>query len=187
MDAIKIACDYISIVNLPATCQLVPSFRKHCLATNSGDDVLQLLNVLWFAYMWLSKQSWARSLPTTDNGAEDFLTVEMNAEDAPMVDISISRLSPSPGSSSLAPLQGAIRTKAQHKSEKYNDRRRANLTRGGGVVNPGHNISCPLCPRKSNRNGVINHLWGKLTIISASNFPSTLANPHTRLRLGLRT
>jgi hypothetical protein len=54
MDAIKIACDYISIANLPATQQLIPSFREHCLATQLGDDVIQLLNVLWFAYIWLS-------------------------------------------------------------------------------------------------------------------------------------
>lgn len=158
MDAVKIACDYISIANLPATHKLMPSFREHRLATNSGDDVLQLLNVLWFAYIWLSKQSWTQSLPTMDDGAEDFLMAAMNAEDAPMADISISRLPPSPGSSSLVPLQDANRTKAQHKSAKYNKRRKANLIKKGGAVNPDHKITCPLCPRKFNRNGAIDHL-----------------------------
>ena len=158
MDAIKIACDYISIANLPATHQLIPSFHEHCLATNSGDDVLQLLNVLWLAYIWLSKQSWTQSLPTTDDGAENFLMAAMNAEDAPSADISIPPLPPSPGSSSLAPLQDANRTKAQLKSAKYNKIRKANLIKKGGAVNLDHKITCPLCPPKFNRNGAINHL-----------------------------
>ena len=34
----------------------------------------------------------------------------------------------------------------------------------GGVVNPSCDISCPLCPRQFNRNGIINHLWRKFWI-----------------------
>ena len=82
----------------------------------------------------------------------------MNAEDAPLADISIPPLPPSPGSSSLAPLQDANRTKAQLKSAKYNKRRKANLIKKVGAVNLDHRITCPLCPRKFNRNGAINHL-----------------------------
>jgi hypothetical protein len=53
-DAIKIACDFISMENLHRTERLVGEFREHRLASNWGDDVLQLYTSLWYAWISLS-------------------------------------------------------------------------------------------------------------------------------------
>jgi hypothetical protein len=77
-------------------------------------------------------------------------------EDIGMVDI-LGSFSANPSSST--PVQGVdLRTAAQRKTAKYNQRRKEKLLRGGGKVNPEHKEDCPICPRKFNRNGVINHL-----------------------------
>ena len=54
-DAIKIACDFVSIENLVETVRLVGEFREHRLACDWGDDVLQLYASLWYAWVSLSE------------------------------------------------------------------------------------------------------------------------------------
>jgi hypothetical protein len=134
-DAIKIACDFICIANLLATQKLVSEFREHHLATNSGDDVLQLRNILWWACVWLSEQTW--SLPTTvkaNNTTEDLPTADVN-EDIVMMDVSGY---PSADPCTPNPIQGDLRTTSQRKLAKYNKRRKAKVLRGSRKVNPEH-------------------------------------------------
>jgi hypothetical protein len=49
-DAIKIACDFISIQSLAQTHQLVSELREHRLAAKWGEDVLALYDTLYHAY-----------------------------------------------------------------------------------------------------------------------------------------
>ncbi|KAG9310629.1 hypothetical protein JVU11DRAFT_9197 [Chiua virens] len=55
-DAIKIACDFVSPENLHATVKLVQDFRSHRLYNKSGDDLLQLPLMLWYAWLTTSLQ-----------------------------------------------------------------------------------------------------------------------------------
>ena len=50
-DAIKIACDFISVQNIHVTHRLVSEFREHRLAVGKGDDVLSLYDTLYRAYV----------------------------------------------------------------------------------------------------------------------------------------
>ena len=151
-DAIKIACDYISIANLRRTQERVSEFREHRLATNSGDDVLQFYTVLWYAFLWLSRQQW------TLNSKAD-----CSAGDAEMVDFEMPNLenlgiSASGGPSSVATSPSAPLTKAQKKSQKFNQRRKAALVKPR-PEKAHHCLTCPMCSRKFHRNGLINHMY----------------------------
>jgi len=50
-DAIKIACDFISVQNIHVTHRLISEFREHRLAVGKGDDVLSLYDTLYRAYV----------------------------------------------------------------------------------------------------------------------------------------
>ncbi|KAL6303835.1 hypothetical protein BKA93DRAFT_720606, partial [Sparassis latifolia] len=49
-DAIKIACDFISIANLAHTQNVVDELREQRLLSGWGDDVLQFYTTLWYAW-----------------------------------------------------------------------------------------------------------------------------------------
>jgi hypothetical protein len=53
-DAVKIACDFISIENVAETQRICDELRQHRLATGVGEDVLQLYTTLWHAWMTLT-------------------------------------------------------------------------------------------------------------------------------------
>ena len=55
-DAIKIACDFVSVDNLRHTQRLAAEFRQHRLTTSTGEDVLQFYATLWHAWTVLSKK-----------------------------------------------------------------------------------------------------------------------------------
>jgi hypothetical protein len=55
-DAIKIACDYVSIENVSQTARLVDQFREQRLAIE-GDDVLQFYVMLWYAWVSVSRST----------------------------------------------------------------------------------------------------------------------------------
>jgi hypothetical protein len=52
-DAIKIACDYVSIENVSQTARLIDQFHEQHLAIDS-DNVLQLYVMLWYAWVSVS-------------------------------------------------------------------------------------------------------------------------------------
>lgn len=56
-DAIKMACDFISIENIKATHQLVDEYREHRITSGWGDDVLQFYTTIWYAWISLSELS----------------------------------------------------------------------------------------------------------------------------------
>ncbi|KAI0059793.1 hypothetical protein BV25DRAFT_1808342, partial [Artomyces pyxidatus] len=51
-DTIKIACDFLSVEDVAASIRVASELRMQRLARGFGDDVLQLTNCLWYA--WLS-------------------------------------------------------------------------------------------------------------------------------------
>lgn len=53
-DAVKIACDFISIENVAETRRICDELRQHRLATGVGEDVLQLYTTLWHAWINLT-------------------------------------------------------------------------------------------------------------------------------------
>ncbi|KAJ3537342.1 hypothetical protein NM688_g6705 [Phlebia brevispora] len=54
-NAIKVACDFISVCNLPITESLADEFRQHRLQVGEGTDVLQLFTTI--SYAWESLHS----------------------------------------------------------------------------------------------------------------------------------
>jgi hypothetical protein len=61
VDAIKIACDHVSIQHLDQIEQLVAEFREQRLASGHGEDVLQFYTMLWYA--WLSLRQLREIVP----------------------------------------------------------------------------------------------------------------------------
>jgi hypothetical protein len=53
-DAMKIACDFISIDNVTETQRVHEELRRHRLATGAGEDVLQLYASVWHAWKSLT-------------------------------------------------------------------------------------------------------------------------------------
>ena len=70
-DAIKIACDYISLQNLSITHQLVSESREYRLTSQTGEDVLSLYDTLYHMYCSLPGLSelamTQQNLPTSDH------------------------------------------------------------------------------------------------------------------------
>jgi hypothetical protein len=142
-NAMKIACDYVSIANLLATLQVARELREHRLATQSGDDVLQYHTLLWYAYVWLAKQYGdlltPQPLASTPSGNSSTSDIEMDVD--PMDADTANVLS-----------------KAQRKTENARNRRKAAavMPRAEKV---GHDCLCPICPGKFSRTGLVNHLY----------------------------
>jgi hypothetical protein len=129
----------VSIPNVVATQQVARQLREHRLATQSGDDVLQFYAVLWYAYVWLSKEFGDFLVPC---GPDAHLTDIGDVEMVDQVDLSAN---------------GFI-SKAQRKANKSRDKRKAAAVMAR-LENLGHDFSCSLCPGKFNRNGLVNHLY----------------------------
>ncbi|KAA1479430.1 hypothetical protein DENSPDRAFT_855380 [Dentipellis sp. KUC8613] len=62
-DSIKVACDFVSIENLPTTLQVAQEYRQERLV-KEGDDVLQIYKTLWDAWNCLN------------NNRDDLVTTE---------------------------------------------------------------------------------------------------------------
>ena len=153
-DAIKIACDFISVENLQRTRQLVGEFRLQRLQTGWGQDVLQFFPTLLFAFMAL------RVLCSVVTISSRLLTPEVNYPvDYPMpMDCSPASTSHSHAcEGNIAAPDSKTPSKKERNREKGRAKRQALLTTEG-PYQPGFNFSCPICPRKFTRGGVIDHL-----------------------------
>lgn len=168
-DAIKIACDFLSVESLEATEHLVREFRQQRLATGSGDDVLQLYKTLWYAWTWLSEQEISPPVqPNTNDSAggarcyiqDDNIASDTFAPADPSVNPETSRpmdnLWPSPASHEAC----HSFSKTQRQTERNRRKRRLQVyakrevkPQAGQEV-----VRCPLCVGTFNRNGLINHL-----------------------------
>jgi hypothetical protein len=103
-DSIKIACDFVSLNNLMETLKLFDEFREHRLSTGVGDDVLQLFNMLWYAWVSLSQMQEAHAIwaiPQSDT-VKDFDTA-MDSEQAVLTNFA-----PAPASSPAVVVDGPM-------------------------------------------------------------------------------
>ncbi|GBE89655.1 hypothetical protein SCP_1603190 [Sparassis crispa] len=63
VDAIKIACDFLSINNVRETQEVVSQLRYQRLQSGFGDDVLQFFTTLWYTWKSLSHMSELVAVP----------------------------------------------------------------------------------------------------------------------------
>ena len=66
-NTVKIACDFVSVHNLPHMAALVTAQRKHRLSGGESEDVLQLHTILWYA--WQSASTFKQRDLGTRTGA----------------------------------------------------------------------------------------------------------------------
>jgi hypothetical protein len=146
-DSIKIACDFLDIESLSASCQLVEEFRRQRLLHHWPEDVLQFETTLWHAWTTLCKyldQFTARlntpsivaSTPALDSAGSQTIVTNVNLAN------------------------GFAPTKQELKREKRRLHRKARTEAERSHHKPGHDCRCPLCPRSGyfNKYGLLHHL-----------------------------
>jgi hypothetical protein len=168
-DAIKIACDYVSMDNLTETVRLFDKFREHRLATGEGDDVLQLFNVLWYAWKSLSRLRHAnasRAILQNNTVHEDEGRMSIDSE---LGDRAVSNLAsgamavddPNPIPSAVEGVQSMsakqIR-KIERRRENNKKKKEHKAYTPDGLQIAGRDFECEFCHRKFERYGLIRHL-----------------------------
>lgn len=169
-DAIKIACDFISIENLSATQQIANELREHRLAVGSGEDVLQLEPTLW--YSWVGLQS-VQGVPATEANvgtdprelpvnslAPVYLPVQdgfsdpditMNADDFGLDD-----------ASHIFVLNAKAATSTNNRHKRNQQRREEKWKTLDVPTQSGCDFPCPLCAsmasRRYHRGGIYCHM-----------------------------
>ena len=178
-DAIKIACDFVSLQNLHVTLGLVPEFRQYRMATKGGDDVLSLYDTLYRAYVSLPmlRRSGIASVPLLASGdTSGQMTTSICpsslADDTAMMvdhfDVLLPSDSPA-GPSNAASLENVAipvenEGKRARKLELRHENRRnkrKNAPPPKRPERPGFGFCCTLCvpvPSYFNRNGLLGHL-----------------------------
>jgi hypothetical protein len=147
-DAIKIACDFLSIENLPASHQLTGELRAQRLIHNWPEDVLQLEITLWHAWNSLHKLRGMVTIPPPMLGVSVVSATEtLSAIDS---DINTIVVNTTDDASSLV-------TKIERKRQKRQERRRY-LAITKRPHKPGHDCRCPRCPGFFNKSGLLSHM-----------------------------
>ena len=167
-DSIKIACDYVSMDNLMETARLFDEFREHRLATGEGDDVLQLFNMLWYAWKSLSLLRHANVsrvvLQSTMVHEECHMAIDSELGDsavsnlasgAMLVDDTNPTLSTVEGGQSMSAKQ--IR-KIERRRENNKKKKERKAYTPDGLEIAGRDFECQFCGRKFERYGLIRHL-----------------------------
>lgn len=172
-DAIKIACDFVSLQNLHVTLRLVPEFRQYRMATKGGDDVLSLYDTLYRAYMSLPilRRSDIAPVPLLGSGGTSgqmttSICASSLADDtAMMVDHFDVQL---PSDSLAGPSNVAILVESEAKRARKLElrhenqrKKRKNAPPPKRPERPGFGFRCTLCiqvPSYFNRNGLLGHL-----------------------------
>jgi hypothetical protein len=162
-DAIKIACDFVSMQNLAVTERLVHSFRQHRLAVKWGDDLLALHSTLYYLYISLPKLrevALARDsqVPSgvagdPSNSVTDATHAASSFDDSAMA---VDDLPPQTSSKRDRKLM------LRHTNEKNKRKVALSEERKQRGSRPGFDFICPLCPDEGffNRMGVLLHLYG---------------------------
>ena len=144
-DAIKIACDFLSIESLAASSQLIHEFRKQRLVHRWPEDVLQFETSLWHAWNSLSCLS-----TITAYREQTYKSTDMTDIDgAP------------PGDTADLPSVGADTSRLLAKQESRQRKRHLRKQRIAVSERPrqkGHDCPCPYCPRFFNKSGLVFHL-----------------------------
>lgn len=168
-DSIKIVCDYVSVDNLTETVRLFDEFREHRLATGEGDDVLQLFNMLWYAWKSLSRLQHAntsrailQSNIVHEGGPECHMDSELEVHavsdlesGAMLVDDPHPTLSAVEGGQTMS-AQQIRKIERRRENNKKKKERKAYTPDVLGI--PGRDFECQFCHRKFERYGLIRHL-----------------------------
>ena len=127
-DAVKIACDFISIENVAETQRICDELRQHRLATGVGEDVLQLYTTLWHAWTTL----------TNDKIFKDTLNAFSIAPGAQLRDLTLVDRT----------LRRKEKNRLTKKARMYAER----------LPRLGYDFRCLFCPRMFHRAGLLDHL-----------------------------
>lgn len=170
-DAIKIACNFISMDNLIETRRLVDEFRQQRLSTKEGDvifgdDVLQLYTTMWYTWLSLSPQYQTNSpedlsstseCPESSAGLETEtrdldLVVESDPSSGPM-EVDSDVVAAIPSADVTLPSAGVLRRREQRKMKRA-------LVAANRPHKPGHDFTCPFSTsqRAFNLGGLVDHL-----------------------------
>jgi hypothetical protein len=155
--------------NLMETVRLFDEFREHRLATGEGDDVLQLFNMLWYAWKSLSRLRHAnvsrailQSNTIHEEGCHMAIDSELDdcavfnlASGAMLVDDPNPTLSAVEGGQSMSAKQ--LR-KIQRRKENNKKKKEHKAYTPGGPEIAGRDFECEFCHRKFERYGLIRHL-----------------------------
>lgn len=156
-DAIKMACDFVSIEGLPATLRLANEFRHNRLSVKWGDDVLQIYNTLYYAWEASSKLGnlnstiSERSLEQTASShfQADSMSVDPTITDSSIpVSLADSLAKPDP--------QGRVVRRREKNRQKREIKRNARQE----TYPAGCNIICQYCGHcRLHRGGIFAHVW----------------------------
>ena len=155
--------------NLQRTRQVASELRQQRLCTSTGQDVLQLLTTLYYAFVALrttrpSSPANAHSIPDHDvsplptisshtlDGASESSTADVDFSSLATSDLEPTSSPPHSGGTAIPD------PKTLHKQNKRRERRRAKLTKAPSYQKEDFGFGCPLCPRRFIRSGLINHL-----------------------------
>ena len=154
--------------NLMETVRLFDEFREHRLATGQGDDVLQLFNMLWYAWKSLSRLRHANVSRAVlqSNVVHEECHMAMDSE---LGDRTVSNLAsgamlvddPNPTLSAVE--EGESLSARQIKKidrRKVNNRKKKEVKAytPDGLEVAGRDFKCEFCHRKFERSGLISHL-----------------------------
>lgn len=180
-NAIKIACDFVSIERIATTERLIQQFRHHRLniGPNLGDDVLQLYHTLWYAWKWLAKQ---RDTTNAAAMSDAIRRLSFDVSEATANNYNLAGDHSYTAFHSNRPLMGSsdmdgsrppvdetncddhildAPSRPPNKAERrraFNKEKRKRKVLGERPAISGHNARCPLCEGSFNRNGLICHL-----------------------------
>jgi hypothetical protein len=162
-DSIKIACDFVSLDNLTETVRLVGEYREQRLSLGGdGDDVLQLYNLLWYAWISLSRLQDAditRDV-TQNNTVADFNMV-IDSDRFESDTISSSAMLADDPNPTLSTSNDQGMSAAQLRKimrRKLNNRRKKDLKAYNSTTPATGDFPCQFCGRKLGRDGLIRHL-----------------------------
>jgi hypothetical protein len=154
--------------NLMETVRLFDEFREHHLATWEGDDVLQLFNMLWYAWNSLSRLRHAnvsRAILRSNTVHEechmaidselDGHAVSNLASEAVFVGDPNPTLSAVEGAQSM-PARQVRKIERRRENNKKKKERKAYTPDGLEIA--GRDFECEFCHRKFERWGLICHL-----------------------------
>jgi hypothetical protein len=145
-DAIKIACDFLSIESLDASYQLLGDFRTQRLFCRWPEDVLQIETSVWHAWNSLSRlYAMTASREQTNRSPA----------------ISNSQSDPHEGMDDPPTTRDNSKSEAEMKREKRRLKRHARrqqMAIAERPYKPGFDCRCLYCPRMCNKNGLIFHL-----------------------------
>ena len=158
-DAIKIACDFLSIECLAASSQLIHEFRAQRLVHEWPEDVLQFETSLWHAWNTLCRlretiachEQMQYSTHNLNCASQEVSTTVRDG--SPLQDSVLPDLESADAQADAARLL-AKQELRQRKRRKRKDR----IAISARPRQEGHDCPCPYCPRFCNKSGLILHL-----------------------------